>query len=184
VHRIDPHVPRFAVDPDVSILHWPAEEHLRQQLDWFGLPRLLLVEPGVAPPTTLGDAEDWMRIPAAPEDLEARVATLRRRATETVRLTPLIDDDDLLWAGGAWVSLTAVQAPVMRLLLEHFDRVVGFEAVAAAYESGGGSSHPAAVRTLLNRLGPRVRSVGLELVTVRRRGVLLTCPAATVDGVT
>ena len=62
----------------------------------------------------------------------------------------------------------------MRLLLDHLDRVVRFEAIVAAYEAAGGSGHPASVRTLLSRLGARMRSVGLDLVTVRRRGVLLT----------
>jgi len=62
---------------------------------------------------------------------------------------------------------------------------VRFDAVVAAYESGGGSGHPASVRTLLSRLGARVRSVGLDLVTVRRRGVLLTTavpPAVSLRG--
>jgi DNA-binding response OmpR family regulator len=169
----------------VSVLTWPAEEPLRQQLAWFRLPRLLVVDPGVRPPELLDELEDWMRAPADPTDLWARSATLTRRAAETERRTPIIDDDDLLWVGTEWVALTGAQAPVMRLLLEHLDRVVRFDAVVAAYESGGGSGHPASVRTLLSRLGARVRSVGLDLVTVRRRGVLLTTavpPAVSLRG--
>jgi len=163
-----------ALNAHVSVLAWPAEDRLRQQLAWFGLPRVLLLHPGVLPPEPLDGLEDWMRIPADPTDLEARSATLQRRADEPSRRTPFIDDDDLLWVGSTWVSVTGAQAPVLRLLLEHLDRVVRFESVIAAYVAAGGSGHPASVRTLLSRLGSRVRPVGLDLVTVRRRGVILT----------
>jgi hypothetical protein len=162
------------VETDVSVLRWPAEDRLRQQLAWFGLPRVLLLDPGVQPPEPVDDLEDWMRVPADPADLRARSAALQRRATEPTRHTPFIDDDDLLWVGTTWVSISGAQAPVLRLLLDHLERVVRFEAVVAAYVSAGGSGHPASVRTLLSRVGARVRPVGLHLVTVRRRGVLLT----------
>jgi phosphoglycolate phosphatase-like HAD superfamily hydrolase len=165
------------VDADVSVLRWPTEEQLRQQLAWFGLPRMLLLDPGVQPPEALDGLEDWMRVPADALDLRARSLALQRRAAEPARHTPFIDDDDLLWVGSAWVSITGAQAPVLRLLLDHLDRVVRFDAVVATYESAGGSGHPASVRTLLSRLGARVRPVGLDLVTVRRRGVLLTMAA-------
>ena len=61
-----------------------------------------------------------------------------------------------------------------RLLVEHLERVVRYEAVVAAYESAGGSSHAGVGAHAADRIGTRVRPVGLELVTVRRRGVLLT----------
>jgi DNA-binding response OmpR family regulator len=159
------------------VLRWPAEERLRQQLAWFGLPRLLLVEPGVRPPELLDDLEDWTPTPIDPDDLLARCATLRLRAAEPSGRTPMVDDDDLLWVGSSWVALTAAQAPVLRLLVQHLDRVVPFDDLAAAYGSAGGSRHPASVRTLVTRLATRVRTVGLELVTVRGHGVVLTSRA-------
>jgi hypothetical protein len=173
---IDPDSPR--IDADVSVLRWPAEEPLRQQLAWFGLPRVLVVDADVRPPEPLDALEDWTRAPAEPDDLAARCDTLRRRAAEPTGRTPVIDEDDLLWVGGDWVALTAAQAPVLRLLVEHLDRVVPFDDLTAAYGSAGGSPHPASVRTLVTRLATRVRAVGLELVTVRRHGVLLTSRAA------
>jgi two-component system OmpR family response regulator len=166
------------VDADVSVLRWPAEEPLRQQLAWFGLPRLLLLDPGVQPPDSLDGLEDWMRAPADPVDLRTRSLALQRRAAEPTRQAPFLDDDDLLWVGSTWVSITTAQAPVLRLLLDHLDRVVRFDTVVTAYETAGRSGHPASVRTLLSRLGARVRPAGLDLVTVRRRGVLLTTSPA------
>jgi len=175
VHPIESHA--RDVDSDVSVLCWPAEASLREQLAWFGLPRVLLLEPGVHPPDPLDGLEDWMRLPADPMDLRARSAVVQRRAAEATTGTPFIDEDDLLWVGSAWVSLTRAQAPVMRLLLDNLGRVVRVDAVAAAYEAAGNSGHLASVRTLLSRIGARVRPVGLELVVVRRRGVLLTSRA-------
>ena len=96
------------------------------------------------------------------------------RALDEVPVSPTIDDQGLLWVGRRWVDLTPAQAPVVGLLVEHLERVVAYEAVVTAYERAGGSSHAASVRTLLTRIGRRVRPVGLDLVTVRRRGVLLT----------
>jgi phosphoglycolate phosphatase-like HAD superfamily hydrolase len=162
------------VDASISVLRWPEEESLRQQLAWFGLPRLLLVERGTRPPELVDEMEDWLRTPTEPEDLQARSEVLRRRAGASSARQPVLDDDGLLWVGSAWVALTTTQVPVARLLLDNLNKVVRFEAVATSYDAAGGSRHPASVRTLLARLGGRVRTVGLDLVTIRRRGVILT----------
>ena len=69
----------------------------------------------------------------------------------------MLDDDDLLWVDREWVALTQAQAPVVRLLLEHLDQVVPFGELQAAYESVGGSGHPASMRTVLTGVATRVR---------------------------
>jgi two-component system OmpR family response regulator len=158
----------------ISVLRWPHDAHVREHLATFAQPRILLVEPGDAPPTLLDRLEDWVRTPPDPEDLRARTRELQRRALDATPAPPIIDDEGLLWVGRRWVDLTKAQAPVVELLIEHLERVVRYEAVVAAYERAGGSGHAASVRTMLARIGSRVRPVGLELVTVRRRGVLLT----------
>lgn len=163
-----------SASPGVSVLHWPHDAHVRQHLATFRQPRILLVEPGEQPPVLLDELEDWVRSPVNPSDLRARSRELHRRALETEAPAPTIDDQGLLWVGSRWVDLTPAQTPVVTLLVEHLERVVRYESVSAAYESAGGSSHAASLRTLLARIGARVRPVGLELVTVRRRGVLLT----------
>jgi hypothetical protein len=165
------------VDASISVLRWPEEEPLRQQLAWFGLPRLLLIERGTRPPELVDEMEDWVRTPTDPQDLQARSEVLRRRAHTSSTRAPVLDDDGLLWVGSTWVSLTSAQAPVASLLLDNLNKVVRFDAIAATYDAAGGSRHPASVRTLLARLGARVHGVGLELVTIRRRGVILTAAA-------
>ena len=158
----------------VSVLRWPVDEHVRRHLAAFRKPRVLLVEPDSEAPPLLDDLEDWLRTPLNPGDLRARSHELHRRAISHQRPQPIIDEQGLLRVGTSWVDLTPSQAPVVSLLIDHLERVVSYEAVGAAYERGGGSSHAVSIRTLLSRIGARVRPVGLELVTVRRRGVLLT----------
>ena len=158
----------------VSVLSWPGDAQVRQHLAAFGQPRILLVDEGSDPPLLLDELEDWVRSPANPADLEARSRELCRRAVDAVPESPTIDDHGLLWVGRRWVDLTPAQAPVVELLLEHLERVVAYDTIGAVYERAGGSNHSASLRTLLTRIGGRVRPLGLGLVTVRRRGVLLT----------
>jgi DNA-binding response OmpR family regulator len=158
----------------VSVLRWPEDAHLRGPLATFGQPRILLVEAGAPPPVLLDGLEDWVRAPTDPDDLLARSRELVRRAGDVAPDPPTVDDQGLLRVGPRWVDLSPAQAPVVELLVEHLERVVRYDAIAATYERTGGSSHAASIRTLLTRIGSRVRPVGLDLVTVRRRGVLLT----------
>ena len=153
----------------VSVLHWPHDAHVRATSppsDSPDPPR----RRRASPPVLLDELEDWVRTPADPADLRARSRELHRRALDA---EPAVTHDRR--PGSAvgrepWVDLTPAQTPVVTLLVEHLERVVRYESVSAAYESAGGSSHAASLRTLLTRIGARVRPVGLELVTVRRRG--------------
>ena len=158
----------------VAVLRWPRDGTVRRHLATFRQPRLLLVEPDSDPPELLDELEDWLRTPADAEDLQARSRDLHRRAARQEPSPPTIDEYGLLRVGPAWVDLTAAQAPVVSLLIDHLERVVPYESIGATYERAGGSRHAVAIRTLLARIADRVRPVGLELVTVRRRGVLLT----------
>ena len=159
---------------DVSLLRLPNDAQLRGQLATFCQPRILLVEPGAPPPVLLDPLEDWVRTPTDREDLLARSRELHRRAGNVAPDPPMVDDQGLLRVGRRWVDLSPAQAPVVELLIEHLERVVRYDAIATTYERAGGSSHSASIRTLLTRIGKRVHPVGLDLVTVRRRGVLLT----------
>ena len=162
---------------DVTVLRWPDDGHVRRRLANEGRPRLLLVDEGEAPPALLDELEDWARSSAHPEDLLARRRELLRRAGAGYAEGPEVDPDGLLRVGRAWVALSPAQVPVVRLLVTNIERVVHYERLVTAYEEAGGSGHDASMRTMVNRVGARVRHVGLDLVTVRRRGVLLTASA-------
>lgn len=87
---------------------------------------------------------------------------------------PYVDDGGLLRLGSEWVAIPTQQLPVLELLLERHDRVVRTEELAARYRSAGGSGSAGAVQTMLRRLGSRIAELGVELVTIRDRGQLLT----------
>lgn len=158
---------------DVTILRWPAQDDLRLQLAVGAQLRLLLVAPGSPPPELIDDREDWLREPAAPSDLLARSHALRRRFGEVREHAPVVDLDGLVRYRGRWVAVPESQLGVVRLLVERVDRLVSNDEIAEAYEAGGGSSHPNAMRTLVARLRNRLQDLGLELVTIRSRGLLL-----------
>lgn len=158
---------------DVAILRWPEEASVRHALAALGRPRVLLVDPGTAPPTAVDDAEDWLRWPPDPAELLLRAQRLDLRAGATEVAPVELDEDGILRRGDVWVAISDTQVPVMDLLLRNVDRVVRFEALVEAYASGGGSPHPASVRTGLSRLEARVRTVGLHIESIRRRGVIL-----------
>lgn len=163
----------------VTILRWPAQHDLRLQLAVSSQLRLLMVAPEVAPPDLLDDREDWLREPVAPTDLLARARELRRRSDESHDPAPVVDADGLLRYGGRWAAVPDAQVQVVRLLVERIDRLVSNDEVSAAYEAGGGSSHPNALRTLVARLRARFDELGLELVTIRSKGLLLaTSPSS------
>lgn len=168
-------------DVEVALVRWPEEASLRDALAALGRPRLLLVDPGAAPPTTFDAGEDWLRWPPEPAELMLRARHLSQRALP-VALPPLeLDDDGVLRRGERWVAVSEAQLPIVRLLLGNLGRVVRFESIVEAYASVGGSQHPASVRTVLSRIEARIRPLGVELTAVRRRGVVLRDSAGAVS---
>jgi hypothetical protein len=164
---------RAALGLSVSLLLWPAEDDLRRHMSAIGQPRILVIDGDAQPPDLLDPLEDWVRAPAADVDVAARARVLLARAPSGVRPPPTLDEDGLLHVGAGWVVIPPAQVPLMRVLLDSLDRVVRTDAVAAACAAGGASGHPASVRTVIARLGARIRPLGLELATVRQRGVML-----------
>lgn len=159
---------------DVALVRWPQEAATRDALVAVGQPRLLLVEPGSTPPASLEGAEDWLRWPPDPAELLHRAHHLSQRAA-VEELHPLVldDEDGMLRRGDRWVAVSDAQLPILQLLLSRFDRIVSFEEVVEVYVAVGGSSHPASVRTVLSRLESRIRPLGVEIHSIRRRGVVL-----------
>ncbi|MGH9084031.1 MAG: hypothetical protein ACRDYW_01130 [Acidimicrobiales bacterium] len=155
----------------VAVMRWPADDALRWQLAGLGMPRLLLLEPGVSPPDLVGPSEDWLRLPASADDVAARAAMVRTRTASPDR--PSLDDAGLLRVGAQWVAMSPAQLPVVSLLVERFERVVRTDEIVQAYATSGGSGSSMAVRTLMGRIAARATTVGLRVVTIRRRGAML-----------
>lgn len=88
-------------------------------------------------------------------------------------LLPRLDEDGLLRVGTQWVAIPDAQIPVVTLLVNRYGRVVRKDALIAAYVGAGNSGHDASIRSLVARLARRVARLGLQLHTVRGRGVML-----------
>lgn len=160
-------------DVDVALVRWPTERAIRDALAALDRPRLLLVDVGEAPPDALDPAEDWLRWPADHDEVLLRAHHLSQRVPRAQRPPLVLDDEGMLRRGERWVSISDAQLPVVELLVTSLGRVVRFEAIVEAYSSVGGSAHPPSVRTVLSRIDARLRPLGLELSSVRRRGVVL-----------
>src|SRR5262245_2430795 len=117
---------RRATDMDVSLLRWPDQADEADRLARIGAPRLLLVKPGVAPPTETSCVVDWLRLPADGEDMCARLAALAERAARHPS-RPFVDDDGQVSHQGTAVFLPPVHERIARILIESRGRPVPAE---------------------------------------------------------
>lgn len=154
------------------LLRWPHEQERREVLARQGHPRLLLVDPDNPPPTLIDCLEDWIRLPATNEDVEARSHGVLMRATTHQPVRPVLDPDGVLRSGGDWVSLPPVEARLMAALLDRFGAVVSRDQLArAGWPQGAPGRNALDVHML--RVRRRIAPLSLVIKTVRSRGYLL-----------
>lgn len=156
----------------VSILRWPEEDGRRSVLAASGRLRLLLVESSAPAPVAVDPREDWVRLPASEEDVEARVLGLIRRSQPSeVRI--VLDDHGLLHCGDDWVALPETEAALMAALLAAAGSVVSrMVLVEAAWPGGSPTRNVLDVHMV--RLRRRIAELGIEIRTVRSRGYALS----------
>lgn len=166
------------VDLDVVLLAWPADAERRDHLAAVGRPRLLLVGPSAAPPTSADLLEDWVRSPADPDELAFRRATLAERARRLARpaAAPVLDDDGILRVGEAWSALPPLESRIVACLLRRAGAVVHRDDVVAAAWPGGAPNDPRALDVRIKVLRRRLAPLGLRIHTVAQRGHLLELP--------
>jgi DNA-binding winged helix-turn-helix (wHTH) protein len=157
---------------DVVLLRWPYEQDRREVLAREGRPRLLLVDQDNPPPALMDCLEDWIRLPATNEDVEARSQAVLVRASSHQPARPVLDPDGVLRSGGGWVSLPPVEARLMAALLDRFGAVVSREQLArAGWPQGAPGRNALDVHML--RVRRRIAPLSLVIKTVRSRGYLL-----------
>lgn len=157
---------------DVAVVRLPDESRQLEELRRRGIPRLALVEPHAPPFTPVDLLEDWVRLPAAPSDVRARVLALARRADESLERRPELTDGRLLRYGRWWVALAPADTRLMAPLVDRFGSVVGRNELAkAGWPDGLPSRNSLDVQ--LGRLRRRLKGSGLTLRTVRSRGCVL-----------
>jgi hypothetical protein len=162
-----------SLDVDLELLHWPAEADRRAALAASGTPRLLLLEPGVAPPRSWAEEEDWVRLPASPDELAARAAGLPTPPRTPRLAAPVVlDAAGTVTGADASVELTPIGAELLLHLLDRWARpveVVELEAVLLA-----GAPRAGTIEDELLGLGEALAAVGIEVVDLGERTVLLT----------
>jgi hypothetical protein len=154
----------------VEILRWPEELVRDAALARQGRPRLLLVAPSAAPPSDWDPHTDWIRLPAADEDIWRRVAGLQDRLRQPS--PPRLDEFGLVWRDRSWVSLSPVEARIFAVLLEKPGSVRSRTNLArSAWPDEHGNER--ALNAYIKRIRQRIRSLDLAIHTVRQRGYFL-----------
>ena len=165
------------------MLRWPEEESRRTSISRAGGPRLLLVPEGEDPPPVGDCLEDWIRVPAAENEVKARVDALAVRSKahhptngqnpeSAATAGPVLDDFGVLRVNGSWVALPPLEARLAEALLERLGAVTSRELlIRAGWPTGAPGRNALDVHVL--RLRRRLTPVGLAIRTVRSRGYLL-----------
>ena len=135
------------------------------------------MEDGTAPPDPIDCLEDWLRLPASDDEVQARTEAVRRRSELHGNGPPTLDDQGVLRVGDRWVALPPVEARITAALLERFGGVVGRDALARAGWPDGDPGRNA-IDVHMLRLRRRLAVVGLVIRTVRSRGYLLEAARA------
>lgn len=155
---------------EVTIVTLPADSELLNTLRAAGSPRLVLVPDDTEPPIG-GDAlEDWVRLPADPREVHARISTLQLRAT--ARPHPFIDEHGCLHVDDRWIAIPPIEVRILGVLIAQLGQVVGTAELAAEAWPGGLSS-ASQLRVRILRLRRRLDALDLELETVRGEGYVL-----------
>jgi len=157
---------------DVTLLAWPDEDERRRRLSLVGGPRLLLIADGHPLPPVVDCLEDWIRVPAAEEEVRARVEALTVRMGAHSHLLPALDLHGVLRFGDRWTALPPLEARLTEALLNRFGTVASREAlIKAGWPRGAPGRNALDVHVL--RLRRRLAPLSLAIRTVRSRGYLL-----------
>jgi hypothetical protein len=157
---------------DVALLRWPLEEDRRLALVARGALRLLLVDADMPAPEAADCLEDWIRLPASQDDVDARCRGLASRSMAHSSEAPELDPDGVLRVGAGWVSLPPLEARLMSALLDRFGAVVSRDNLSrTGWPTGAPGRNALDVHML--RLRRRIAPLGLAIRTVRSRGYLL-----------
>lgn len=160
-----------AVRPNIVALRWPEEAGEARRLAALGVPRLLLVQPGAEPPAGADGLEVWLRLPSDGGDFEEQLCLLSDRALSTDR-TVHLDEFGRLFVGRRWIALSGIQMLLATILVADFGEVVSDQRLLeAGWPDGSGSAGN--LRVQVYRLRQRLLEIGLELETIRGRGLVL-----------
>jgi DNA-binding response OmpR family regulator len=149
---------------DVCVLRWPDQADEADRLASAGTPRLLVVEPGAAPPVETSCVADWIRLPADDIDMRTRLATLAARAARH-RPAPVVDEYGGVSYGGKTVFLTVSDERIASVLVEFFGHPVLYKELTSRVWTGDASKE--GLRVQVSRLRRRIAPLGLSIKSIR-----------------
>lgn len=159
-----------------------VERHDRSILDLDRVdsdrPVLHLLEPGVRAPDRWGELEDWVRLPADPHELYDRADRLLRRAEARNAARMEVDADDIFRVGPHLVTLSPMEAQIVRLLLAEERRVVARERIEDELWGSDGPPDHRALDNRVKRVRNRLAGLPVRIHTVRAKGYVLEPLAA------
>jgi DNA-binding response OmpR family regulator len=159
--------------PGVELVPWPSGEQLRRSLARAGVPRLLLLADGEAPPDTVAFDEDWIREPCGSDDLRARATRVLDAVRAQSEAAAWIDDHRVLHHGHRTAVLTASEAVVAATLLASKGEVVTRGQLEGRLWPGSRPPSARAVDAIVYRLRRRCDDLGLLIRSARGRGFVL-----------
>ena len=155
---------------DVVILRWPEQADRIDDLERLGIPRLLIIEPEVAPPPSTSCIEDWLRLPVDDASLRARLVALAAHAQRHPTV-PTLDEHGQLSHRGETVFLSMTDQRIAESLIEQYGRVVDEEELLERAQPE--SRNDQTLRVNVSRLRRRIAPLGLAIICVRGHGYLM-----------
>lgn len=149
-----------------ALVQWPAETNRRDDLRAAGIPRLLVVAEGHAPPDDVDVDEDFVLLPSNERDVAIRLENLGIRVRDAVHL-----DDQVISSERGQVVLTEREAKAMRLLLDRRGQMTSRDSLVEAV--GGPAVTERQLHDVMYRLRTRLKPLGLDVFSARSKGYIL-----------
>jgi hypothetical protein len=167
---IDSFVSLLTVDQrhDVTLLRWPEDVERADRV--LEQPTLWLLSADAPPPDDWDALTDWIRLPADPRDVRARVDVLLRKARAIP--PPEVDQYGVLRNAGRSVNLSPIEARMIEAFLAQPGTVLTRPQLGAA---GWTDRAPnlRSVDSYVKSLRRRIAPLDLSIETVRRHGYML-----------
>jgi len=158
------------MDVDVRILRWPKQADEADRLARLEVPRLLIVESGVPPPTETSCVVDWLRLPADDADLSARLAALSERAARHPS-QPFVNEYGQLSHRGTKAFLSSIDERVTKILTENFGHPVpANDLIRCGWPQDGTNE---TLRVHISRLRHRIAPLGLTITNIAGHGYVM-----------
>lgn len=155
----------------VELVEWTEQPGLRRALANAGVPRVLLVDPGTAPPSALGVDEGWVRSDATDAEIDAcaRAVLARLVANDRIELV-----GDRVWSYlGRTVRLTQLQSRLFAELAASRGVTVSHQRLMVVGWQGKSVNHMS-LDSAMQRL--RDQLIGTGLCVRSRRGIGFVLP--------